>query len=219
MKINCKHLSKKQGGFTIVELMIATSVLSVILLLVTSMMIGIGNLFTKGENQARVQDNVRSITDDLTYHLQMSTSIVSYPNVYNFNAGSNHYIINVYCFDSTRYTYVLGYQIGASIPGSPKHVLWRDNPSSCDGSSWADLTAAQPSANGTELIAPNSRLTDFSFTGSNPYHVSVGVAYGDDDLLTNVTPNTPSPNAMCKGSVGDQFCSTSSLATTVAQRL
>src|SRR5665213_2550121 len=70
MKYNPKNLNRK--AFTIIELMIATSVLSIILLLVTTMMISIGNLYYKGINQARVQDDVRTISDDLSSHLQLS---------------------------------------------------------------------------------------------------------------------------------------------------
>ena len=60
-----KRTPDKQAGFTIVELMIATAILSTILLLVTTMMINIGNLYYKGVNQARVQDGVRTLADDV----------------------------------------------------------------------------------------------------------------------------------------------------------
>jgi prepilin-type N-terminal cleavage/methylation domain-containing protein len=245
--INSKH--HRQAGFTIIELMIATAVLSIILVLATVVMVNIGSLYYKGINQARVQDDVRSITDEATRYIQLNdqppTSLVNGPN--------NTQLI---CIGPVRYAYVLGVQIGHPAPGSPDtyhQVLWRDNnptPGSCpipvdpsDSSKGnvdltrTDLAAADPT--GTELIAANSRLTQFSMitlTPASPTTVSVGVAYGDDDLLCNPTAiptSCSTSNAMptqanysgnagdviCKGGKGDQFCSTAYLTTSAVGRI
>lgn len=203
-----KRTALNQKAFTIIELMIATVVLSTILVMVTTMMIGIGNLFYKGVNQARVQDDVRSITDDVSQHLQLSDNAP-------LSATSLDSLTHVYCIGTIRYTYILGTQIGTG-PGQSPHVLWRDdNPIAGSCSATSGFLNSPPSGlNGTELIAPNSRLTDFTISASSPYTVSVGVAYGDDDLL-----NLAGLNTTCKGNIGDQFCSTSSLTTTVVQRI
>ncbi len=245
-----KHkLSSAQRGFTIIELMIATSVFSVILVIVSIVMIGIGNLFQKGINQARVQDNVRSISDQLAQDLKLNQNFVTA----DYDAtnspiklnGNNKVPVTVYCVGGVRYTAMTGHKLGAN--GSKDtdgttllspHVLWRDT---YNGSCLpADLSATNPNtvtpiigvtgqgANGVELIADNSRLTAFCIGNYNPgpptcspaatssYALTVGVAYGDIDLLSN--PNAS--NARCRGDVGgDQFCSTASLQTTVVQRL
>ena len=193
-----------QKAFTIVELMIATTILSTILILVTVMMVGIGNLFYKGVNQARVQDDVRTISDDVSQHLQLSDS----PPLASVSGDGT----GVYCIGDTRYTYVLNQQIGSANP----HVLWRDSnptPGSCAATD-GFLNNTTPSPDGTELIAPNSRLTYFNISLSSPYTISIGVAYGDDDLL-----NLAGLNTTCKGSIGDEFCSTATLTTTVVQRI
>ncbi|HVV66696.1 MAG TPA: prepilin-type N-terminal cleavage/methylation domain-containing protein [Candidatus Saccharimonadales bacterium] len=203
------HYLAGQDGFTIIELMIATSVLSLMLVMVTVMMINIGNLYYKGISQARIQDNVRSLTDEIASHLELGD------NFFHVTSGSEQ----AYCIGSVRYTYILGAQIGTQAGQSP-HVLWRDanpTPGSCPSAGLPNLGAATPSANGTELIAPHSRLTNFSITdtaGSSPYTIAVGEAYGDTDLLTGTTG---SPH--CKGSEGDQFCATANLTTTVVRRL
>jgi len=222
-----------QKAFTIVELMIATAVLSTILLLVTAMMMSIGNLYYKGVNQARVQDATRSITDDVSQHLQLSDNV---PLAAVSLDGQTH----VYCIGNTRYTYVLDKQIGTQAGQSP-HVLWRDDnpvPGSC--SATVGFLNSPPSGlNGSELISPNSRLTAFSISAGSPYSVSVGIAYGDNDQLcdngsagdcnfSGVSPHmnqiisgaiSPAGLIICKGTTGQQFCSTSNLTTTVVQRI
>jgi prepilin-type N-terminal cleavage/methylation domain-containing protein len=206
-----------QRGFTIVELMIATSVLAVMLLLVTIILSNIGNLYFKGATQSRVQDDVRSIANQLSEDLQLNGgAVLSGPGVY--------------CIDgSIRYSYVIGKESGTET----QHVLWRDtnpNPASCTS---ANLALAQPSATGVELAIPSSRLTQFSISPVSPYTVNINLAYGDDDLLcTPSVPSTCSSNSntmiatdflkgdiICKGHEGDSFCATASLTTTVLQRL
>ena len=43
-------MSKDKSGFTILELMIAISILSIILLLSTYVLMGVGKLYSKGVN-------------------------------------------------------------------------------------------------------------------------------------------------------------------------
>lgn len=216
-----------QTGFTIIELMIATAILSTLLLVVTIIMISIGNLYYKGINQARVQDDVHSITDEVSQHLQLGGT--SKPTRVTSPDGKTV----VYCIGDTRYVFITGEQIGTGLDTdgvTPKsqHVLWRSPGTSCPKPPINNilnspfLVFIYPS--GTELIAPNSRLTDFCITGAgapactpspSPYTISVGVAYGGIDLLNPPTSTNPA----CKSSTGGQFCATASLTTTVAQRL
>lgn len=236
-----RHRQTDQKGFTIVELLIATAILSTILLLVTVLMINIGNLYYKGINQARIQDNVRSLTDEISQRLQLGDSWLPAAGDHNEHA---------YCIGPTRYTYVLYRQISATPDATQsRHVLWRDdnpNPGSCliTGSSNVDLTSNTPSPpnlHGTELITPHSRLTDFTITGTSPdpYQVTVGAAYGDNDLLCDSRAANdcafnglsghmndiisggvvPSGSILCKGSIGNQFCATSKLDTSAVRRL
>lgn len=239
--INPKKLH--QQGFTIIELMIATAVLSTMLVTVSIIMISIGNLYYKGVSQARVQDDTRSITDEVSQRLQLSGLPPKQPTAPDPNGT------DAYCIGTTRYTYVIGVQIGHVPPGPAgpslfRHVLWRDTIQSADICQVATLTADNPSLGsdtggtsaqgGNELIGPNSRLINFSINPlSSPYVLTVGVAYGDDDLLCSpsVAGSCATTIAMtsladfthhdllCKGNVGDQFCSTSGLSTTAVQRL
>lgn len=223
-----RHKYRNQQGFTIVELLIATAVLSTILVLVTVLMVNIGNLYYKGINQARVQGATRNITDEVSQHLELSSGVLqatanaSYPN------------IQAYCTSDTRYTFITGVQIGHKAPPGTVgpvyyHILWRDTnptPGSCqvDATNGGAMTDAS-ATNGTELIPPNSRLTAFcigTIDASNtcnvstisPYTLSVGIAYGDDDLL-----NVNGISTVCSGIKGDQFCATAHLTTAAVKRL
>lgn len=206
-----RHVSGEQG-FTIVELMIATTVLSVILLLVTVMMTNIGNLYYKGVNQSRLQDDVRNVTSEISQHLELNDQAVT--------SASHTYgtvTMQAYCIGDTRYSYILNKQIGTGST-QIEHVLWRDVYDT--GCMPIDLSNAQPESgpnagtNGTELIAPNSLLTAFSISATSPYTITLGMAYGTTSLL-----NLNGSNTTCKEGSGDDFCATASLTTTVVQRI
>jgi prepilin-type N-terminal cleavage/methylation domain-containing protein len=219
--------TSKQSGFTIIELMIATSVLSVILLIVTTIMISIGSLYYKGVSQVRVQDDVRSISDELSRQLKLSNLALS-PLAGPTPIGGYPSDAYAYCIGNTRYSFVLGVQLGRGrdTDGSLQipHVLWRDTNTS-GACSPLNLTQANPTASagpgnslpgsGAELGVPNSRLTSFSIAGaSSPYTISLEIASGSIDLLSGATGAVH-----CLGTVGDQFCATANLTTTVVSRL
>ena len=203
-------------GFTIVELMIATTVLSVILVIVTVTMISIGNLYYKGINTARIQDNVRNTTDEISQQLQLSVLPPETPlvNPVGVTAGALSANIYAYCIGTTRYSYILNQQIGSdTTKNQVPHVLWRDStPAGGCTQNYGLLNAAL--TGGAELVAPNSRLTNFSVSLSSPYSLTISEAYGDSDLLHLAGINTT-----CNGLTGDQFCSTAFLTTIVVQRI
>jgi type II secretory pathway pseudopilin PulG len=223
------RLPAAESGFTIVELMIATSVLSMMLLIVTLIITSIGNLYYKGVNLSRIQDDTRNITSQVSQDLELNNSFGTF-NTTNPNPGSTE----AYCIGNVRYTFVVGKELGNNANES-HHVLWRDTNPTPGGACGPVGTFPNPASNGSELVAPSSRLTQFSIAGISPYHVAVNVAYGDDDLLCSpsVSGSCQTPNAMptvadftkgdllCKGlsSTGSSFCATASLNTTVVQRL
>lgn len=138
---------KSDKGFTIVELMIALTVLSVILVMGTVIMIQIGSLYSKGVNAANLQSTARNTAADVTAAIQFSTKAPSpctltpvtcyanpispsdtEPRVYT-SAGVT-VSVNAFCIGSVRYSYVLNRELGndtalASNANTP-HVLWRD---------------------------------------------------------------------------------------------
>lgn len=204
-----------QKGFTIIELMIATSVLSVILVMVSVMMIGVGKLYNKGINLSRVQGNVRAINSEISQQIQLSNA-TPHPGA-DDSSTQPSYTFKSLCIGPTRYSYVLNHQIGSTVVSPQlKHVLWRDKD---DGTCKPrDLTSSSPSGDGTELIAPNSSLTAFDVQlQPSSYKVTVGVAYGDDGPEGLI--NFAGINSRCKGGTGDEYCATAYLSTDVVQRV
>ena len=114
--INSTH-NKAENGFTIVELMIATTVLSVILLLASVVIIGIGNLFYKGVAQSQTQGDVRTIIDDVSQHLKLDGG-----NVIAFTDPSNPDIVHAATSPSGLFRSTDGggswISIGAGLPAN-----------------------------------------------------------------------------------------------------
>ncbi len=208
------ELKHKQTGFTIVELMISMAVLSVLLVVVSMAMLSIGNLYYKGINQAKVQNSVRSISDEVSSHLQLMSGN-SGIGPFERSIGSP---IKAYCIGDVRYTYIVGIQQGNEATlDNPQiaHVLWRDNPTGSCQDNIPDLN--NPATDGVDLVPANSRLTEFNVSQVSPgvYTVNVGIAYGENDLLTA----TQGADVRCKGDANTKFCASAYLNTKVARRL
>lgn len=201
-------MNSSQRGFTIIELLIATAVFSMILVMITAMMINIGALYYKGVNQSKVQANVRNLSDELSQQLQLSNSGYAIANA------------NSYCVGTNRYTFVLEKQIGPADAQHSPHVLWRDKVASgscpAPNASFLSNPSLYGSVDGSELIEAKSRLTDFRITGSSAtgFTVNIAIAYGDRDFLVGTGLNTK-----CVSGANKQFCAVSKLQTVVAQRI
>ena len=203
------RLISNKTGFTIVELLIAMGVFSFVLLLVTVVIIGIGNLYSKGINLSRNQDTVRNIVNDIAQNIAYNSS----PPITSSPAS-----VNALCIGDIRYTYVTGKRIGDGTPPY-KHVLWRDKLSSPGSCPTADLTLTEPSTSsnggivgsGVEMIPGNTQILTLTITNSSPYTINMTIAYGD--------PSNINASNQCKSSSNSQNCAVSSLTTSVVRRL
>lgn len=198
-----------QRGFTIIELMIATTVFSTILLLCAAALIQVARLYYKGVNTARTQETARTVMDEISRSLQFSGEEPL------FDPGTG-----VLCLGTQRYTFTVNKQ----LTGTGGHVLWRDTLNSGESCVAADMTQANPSgtiaSNGEELMSPNMRLTrfDVNSTASSLYNIHIWVAFGDEDLLTAQDAANYNQR-LCRGGAGSQFCAVSELSTVVQRRL
>lgn len=203
-----------QAGFTIIELMIALSVISGILILSTSVILSLGGIYTKGIYQTNTQNVARNIINEIAGQLQLGGAtpiiITSSPTKGSF------------CLGSQRYSYVLNNKLDGGT--SSDHVLWRDtltNSSSCmaltiEGIANPTDSLTNPAIKGSELLSANMRLTPpFGVTDNSngTYTIRVTVAYGDDDVLRTLSGRT-----LCTSEEGKQYCAVSSLVQTVAKR-
>lgn len=196
----CYHYvgHSQQSGFTIIELMIATTIFSVVLLLCTFGLAKIGQTYYKGVISSRTQTATRNISDNLIQVIQFGGSYTS-PTA----DGGTFYM----CAGRGRYTF--------KISSGNDSYLTYDEPTSCDTVSNVPIEAGK----GRQLLAPGLRLSKLDVTGPNASDktvtITVKVTAGDKDLFTDDDPI----NGFCKGGSGSQFCAVSNLETIVSPRI
>lgn len=200
-------------GFTVIELLVATVVFGVVLLVVTTAVIQITRMYYKGLTESRTQDVARTLVDRITQSIQFNGGdvMLTLPP-----SGGTQF----FCVGDQQYSYVLGRQV---VDGSPnadqtRHAMVvRDLAGCFSGSPMPNMSAVNPG--GRELLSPHMRLAKMSVqaVGSTGlYKVSVKVVYGDQDLLEDAT----NASARCKSiQNGNQFCAVSEITTVVAKRV
>jgi len=215
---------ENQSGFTIVELMIATLVFSVVLMVITTGVISFSNFYYKGLNSSATQVATQGAVDNIVQSIQFSSvgTITSTDGTEGF-----------FCAGNKLYVYTLGQQFTGN-PAATTGLYAMDKGASCTNT---------PPSGGTELLAKNMRLTKISVSQNNPvanlWQVTLNVAYGDSDLLCDPSIGSPTTagscatngvnyaaNALvsgnsiiCKAQVGSQFCSTSAVSNVTQQRI
>lgn len=206
-----KHIRKSDQGFTIVELMIATTVFSIVLLLVATGMLEVGRLFYKGTTNANTQEIARIVLEDVSQAIQFSGETITLPSASRPNR---------FCVGSRRYTFNRGVMYNGT-----NHIFTVDRyPTTCNDSTPAN-NLSSPAAGSRELMGRNMRLANIDVRCVNGpptcpggiYTITVRVVYGQDDLLDDANGT----NARCRQDIraGTQFCSVSELVTTVTRRV
>jgi|ERR1017187_661745 prepilin-type N-terminal cleavage/methylation domain-containing protein len=198
----------RTAGFTILELMIASTVFAVILLVVAVGVISFTDNYYKGITAANTQSVARTIMADVSQSIEFGGNV----HVLQLSSAG----LGGLCVDNTLYSYQLGQLVTNS-----NHGLVETNGVTCSATTQPSLAI---NANSRELLNQNMQLatplvlpTDLS----NPYAIRVRVIYGADNLLTIPNPNwvTQGASEECEGVTGSQFCAVSDLMTTVDQRL
>lgn len=205
----------KNQGFTILELLIATTIFSVILLIVTTGIIRIGNIYYKGITTSRTQESIRNISNELTSSIQFAKGI----KVPGTPASS------VFCLGDNRYSYFLNNKYTSGNETTSGVYYQKLAPGSACTCSGACVIEAR------QLLANNMRVLRLVVdpvpgSGDSVWNVSIKVAYGDNDLLSNYSNSgvldgsVPLNNVTCKSGIsGSSFCATADLDTYVKKRL
>lgn len=231
MKKQRNTLKHNTIGFTVIELMIATAVFALILLLATFAILQIGKTYFKGIAQTQTQNAARTIIDDVSQAIQFSGGDVIAP--------SGGPPIWWFCIGDRRYSYIEDRQLTDDTPAanqSAQVFTWDNNVANCG-------TAINWGAPGfTEMLSPGMRIANFEIctpdagscptpmpANSNLYRITVRVVYGDDDLLcspsagdcndTAMSGNLGAADLSCKSLAGSQFCAESELTTVVQKRI
>ncbi len=221
-----RRQTKLSSGFTIIELLIATVVLSFFLLLLTQVAINISRTYTRGLTASKTQEAARSILSDIERSIKLNSgpisetpSPVTAGNTYSFCAGSR------------GYTYIPGRQLTDDAPSADqsKHVLVVG--STCTPST--NMSGTLDPVSEKELMPVNLRLAKLEVKGvagsSSFYRVTVRVVSGDKDLLcspiagdcgsTTDSTNLGNDDLACKQFRGSEYCAASELVVDVMKRL
>jgi len=217
-----------QNGFTIVELMIATLVFSVILLVITFGVIRFSADYYRGVNSSTTQNTARGIIDSITQAIQFSGGIPTQPTANSICIGNQQLV----------------YNLGTEITGPSDVGLNQTTNVSC--------STSPSTANGTELLGKNMRVTQLKvaeptnpdgslvFNNHTVWNVELSITYGDNDLLcdsslsptadggcnnnhtitdANIVAAASHGALRCKSVTGSQYCDVVSLSTTVTRRI
>ena len=237
-------IKDKQSGFTIIELLVATTVFSLILVVALAGVLRVTQLYYKGITAARTQEVSRTLLDEISESIKFSNSIISLPD----NPVTGPVIdadetddTSYFCIGSRRYTYAIDRMLSSDNPDEnvkeKRHVLWVDVPDRCDGP--ADLSIEEPSIEsfkGRELLGENMRLARLqvipdNLLGREAYTINISIAYGDHAEANVVGGEeyggalavTPDGNSRTCQSLNSpfvgQFCHVSSTSVLVERRL
>ncbi len=231
-----RHNHRHQQGFTIIELMIALSILSLLLLIGSVLLIQIGKIYSKGVNATNVQTASQTIVSNVGQALQFGGELpadctpkpsTTDPTTCAASASGSTY---AYCIGTTRYSYKLNSKLSASPdpaqnPHDTYHALWRDTMSSNATCNPLNLdTAAVPTdsvtlkdpitgalkGDGRELLPVNARITRFyvqPLVANVSYGIDVWISYGDNDLLDVIgTGNCPAGRSATRSCAGYARC-------------
>jgi prepilin-type N-terminal cleavage/methylation domain-containing protein len=217
-----RFLSSGARGFTIIELLIAMSVFSVVLMMVTVAIMQISKVYYKGVTETNTQSTARGIMDTITQAIQFNGgTVTATPGAPGNPAPGGSYD---FCVNNQEFSYRPGYQLIDNSPGTHQtnHSLVVRTVSGCSSPTGQNLSAG--GVTGRELMAPNMRLSSMVVQnlGNNLYKVQVRVVYGDDTLLISPSGNSnaaAAPDAACRGGAGQQFCSVSDLSAIVISRV
>lgn len=213
-----QRFTQKQRGFTIVELLVALTVFSVVLVVVTAAIIQISRVYYKGVTETQVQGATRDIMDTISQGIQFGGGTITGTPTGVTPGGSY-----AFCLGNQQYSYRPGYQLVDNTPGTNQtnHALVVNTAAACSGS---PAQAMSGTVSGREMLAPNMRVSNLVVknVGGNLYQVQIRVVYGDDDLLVSPSGNSngaKATDAACKGQTGRQFCAVSELNTVVIRRV
>jgi prepilin-type N-terminal cleavage/methylation domain-containing protein len=199
-----RRLLKKQAGFTIIELLFATVVFSVLLIIMLVAFMRIGDLFYKGVSMSKTQEDARNVVQSVSDDLQFTKSALQNPS-------------GRYCIGVHRYLYNLGVQVD---PSSGNYGIQRDNQGTiCPTAAMSPCTTVSGCTN---MLDTNMQVNLFNISCSSVGLCDVKihlVFYGGDPskLFTGSTlPYYKATNAQCNGSLSDtSLCATVDYDSTV----
>ena len=232
-----------KSGFTIVELMIAISIFSGLLIIMVYSFLFSLDAFMKAYVSSKTQETLRNVDQSISTSINLGTNGVVYLKPVQYNISNGNYTITSqgFCIGQYRYSYILSQEsdsngnynyVNLSIP-ILNHNLVQDvmtggcnsNMSAQDLSSPLNTSAQQLSSSSKELAGNNIGILSFSLSptyafGNTPvYNFLATFGYGNNlnvsyDLSGNLSSSS------CPGTFhGGNFCALSSFNDYINQRV
>ncbi len=216
------------NGFTIVEMMIATAVFSVILLVVTAGVLAFSKQYMQGQTASNLQFTGRQIVAQVGQDVQFGGTVDNSGG--GTIDGTHVYEIGCYRLGANIYLYQIGSKVGDGQHG----LVMIPNVSQPCATLYPSFTVntlknAMSQAGARELLSNGQRLLDFSVNSpgpTSPYNIKVKLAGGEDDMLTDGTnqvrlaPATVDwGNLRCKTGAGREYCAVLTLSGAATKRV
>lgn len=208
------------AGFTILEVMIATMIFTVVLLLCMQAVTRIGYLYYKGVTSAQIQDLTRQLSDEFAQQIQFGSK----PPFPDTIQGGNPSTPLIFCVGDNRYRAVMNRAMGG-YGGTVTTVLQRTSlggAGTCNTSDTGFSGATELAPRGMRIL----KLNIIKNPSANVWSVDIRLALGagtnaeDDSQIFDNIGDTNYSNATCKTQVaGAQFCSVAELRTTLLRRI
>lgn len=206
MRVKKQIKQSNQKGFTIIELLIATAVFSLVLLGTTYSVLQIGKIYIKGYIDSQTQNTARNIVSNITQALQYSGGVINTKGLLISGTGSGYF-----CINGNRYSYNVD-------PWSPSNNFTEDpsNDTACHAIS-SQYPLASPSQNllGANMQVENLSITTTGASGVTIYTVSVSVLSGQYNKSYFMNGNNPQCYSLIQGGA---YCSLTTITTSVAAR-
>lgn len=218
-------MKRNTSGFTIVELLIATTIFSIVILGASITILEVSRLYYKGTILTRTQNATRDLLDSISRPMQLEKKTIIQENT-AVNIGGRQ--VKILCVGTTRFTYVEGFRQGVNTSGfdgsdTIAHAIWRDEvavPSDC-GTTVPDLTAITPTPLGRNVLQENMRVRTLSVTklGSTDrlWAIDVHVLYGEKDLMR--LDGSSIPEACLGDPANSKWCASTLYSTRVFKRI
>lgn len=189
--------SRRNKGFTIIELMLAMSFLAFILIFVVSATIQLLRTYNKGLAIKDINQSGRSITDQLSRDIQATKTVIVAP-------GANRI-----CTDTVAYAWNPDGSTANKYPGGTPDIelvrIASPNYTLCK-SPYPNI----PTAGAAELLTTGIAVqTIHTVISTDQKLVQMRL-----DLATSGS-NAPTDAGACAGDSTGQFCATASFATTI----
>lgn len=203
-KQHTRTLRDKQAGFTVVELMVATTVFSVILVVITMGVLHFTHSYYKGVYTSMTQATARTISDTVVQATQFGSDL---PVTYTY-VDANYVLDTPHYFCAGGYVFVFDIGEKYEVGGAAEGMYMQPIPSTGCGIPGVSTGRRQ-------LLGNRMRVTYVNFEQSgSAYTFDIKIAYGDDELLEGST----GPEKQCTVDAGSEYCAVARITATAERR-